>query len=122
MRNLIRSLALTLAAAAILLSGGPSAFASNQALAPLFGVAPSTSPNCTINYPTGQTSFYTNGTGVPTGTLIATCAVLPSNWVGTLSLSGADASFFAISGETVVVGSAAITVARTYNITVTATP
>ena len=92
---------------------------SVEALAPLFSSTPSTSPNCTINYPSGQTSFVEP---VASGTLIATCAVLPSNWVGVLTLSGADASSFVISGETVLVGSTSITVARTYNITVTATP
>jgi hypothetical protein len=80
---------------------------------------PSTAVNCVVSYPAGQTSFVTP---VAVGTLVAACTITPATWSGVLTLTGADASLFNISGSNVVVGAAALTVARTYNLTVTAAP
>lgn len=82
-------------------------------------VVVSTSITCTVAYPTGQSSFTVP---VVAGTKIATCTVAPSTWAGTIGLSGADASFFSMSGKDVVVGGTSITAARTYNTTITSTP
>ena len=79
----------------------------------------STAVSCTVNYPSGQTSFVTP---VAAGAAIASCAVTPSTWSGALSLGGTDASYFSLSGSNITVGASAITAARTYNITVTASP
>ena len=80
---------------------------------------PSTALSCPVAYPSGQTSFVEP---VAAGTVVASCTVTPSTWSGTLALSGANASSFAISGLNVVVGSSPITAAGTYDVTVTATP
>lgn len=96
-----------------------SAWAANQQLSIVITSPPSTATNCTIAYPSGQTSFVEP---VAPGTVIANCSVSPSTWSGVITLSGADASVFALSGEDLIVGTSAITVARTYNITVTSTP
>lgn len=79
----------------------------------------STAITCPINYPTGKTAFTTP---VAAGTLIAACAATPAGWSGSLQLTGADAALFAISGFNLSVGSAALTVGRTYAVTITATP
>jgi hypothetical protein len=81
--------------------------------------APSTALSCPINYPTGKTYFTAP---VAAGTLIATCSVTPSGWSGALTLSGPDAASFALSGLNLSVGTAALTNAKTYLVTVTATP
>ena len=80
---------------------------------------PSTAVNCVVDYPSGQTSFVEP---VASGTLVATCTVVPSTWSGAFTLSGADASFFTLSGTNVAVGSSALTAPRIYNINLTATP
>jgi hypothetical protein len=79
----------------------------------------STTLTCTVNYPSGQTSFVEP---VAAGLALASCTVAPSTWAGSLTLSGADASFFSVSGLALTVGSAPITVPRTYNVTLTASP
>jgi hypothetical protein len=81
--------------------------------------APSTALSCPINYPSGKTSF---AAPVAAGTLIATCSVTPSGWSGVLTLSGPDKESFALSGFNLNVGAAALTNAKTYSVTVTATP
>jgi hypothetical protein len=79
----------------------------------------STGISCPINYPTGKTAF---AAPLAAGTLVAVCTTTPTGWSGALTLSGADASLFAVSGFNLSVGAAALTVARTYALTVTATP
>ncbi len=63
---------------------------------------------------------------VVAGTKMATCVVAPSGWTGSVALSGADAAPFVstLSGVnvTINVGASPITVAKTYNVTVTSTP
>jgi hypothetical protein len=59
---------------------------------------------------------------VAPGTKMATCTMLPNTWVGTIALSGPDASFFTVSGKDIVVGGTALTNPRVYNVTVTSTP
>ena len=59
------------------------------------------------------------------GTVICPITVTPSNWSGTLSLSGPNASAFAISSggtQNLVVGSAAITAAGNLSVTINAAP
>lgn len=82
-------------------------------------VVVSSNVGCPVAYPGGQNSFTTP---VPPGTKIATCAVTPSGWTGRIDLSGADAGFFVMSGNDIVVGATAITAPRTYNVTATSTP
>jgi len=55
------------------------------------------------------------------GSTICTITVSPSNWSGSLALSGTDASDFAINGGKLVVGSTSLPVG-TYPTTFTATP
>lgn len=74
---------------------------------------------CPVAYPSGQNSFTIP---VASGTKIATCAVAPSGWTGSIALSGADAGFFTMSGNDIVVGATPITAPRTYNVTATSTP
>jgi hypothetical protein len=81
--------------------------------------ASSAAISCPVNYPTGKTSFTAP---VAAGSLIATCSVTPAGWSGALTLSGADAASFALSGFNLNVGAAAITNPKTYSVTVTATP
>jgi hypothetical protein len=108
---------LLLVMAAILISA--SAHAATQSFSIIVTSPPSTAVNCIVSYPSGQTSFVEP---VASGTTIAACTITPATWSGVLTLGGADASLFGLSGSNVVVGAAALTVARTYNLTVTATP
>jgi hypothetical protein len=96
-----------------------TALAATTSLSIVFSSPPSTAVSCPINYPSGQTSFT-----VPQapGTVIATCSVTPSAWQGALTLSGANAAAFTLSGMNVVVGAAAITAPATDAVTVTSTP
>lgn len=55
------------------------------------------------------------------GSQICAITVTPSNWTGTLTLSGTNASSFALSGTNLVVDGTAL-VAGTYAVTITATP
>ena len=60
---------------------------------------------------------------VAAGTKLGTFAVAPASWNGTLTLSGADASFFTLDTNLdLLVGAAALTAVRAYNVTVTAAP
>ncbi len=104
----------------LLLALASSAHAANTSLAIIFNSPTSTAANCTINYPSGQTFFTVP---VAAGTLIATCTITPAGWSGSLALSGADAGSFGVTNSsTLVVGATAISAARTYNVTITATP
>src|SRR5262249_27250284 len=99
-----------ISAVAVLLWWGDAEVASTSLILN-FTSPPSTSVNCTINYPSGQTSFVVP---VAVGTQVAVCAVTPTGWQGQLTLSGADASFFTISGNIISVDGATITNPRTY--------
>ena len=56
------------------------------------------------------------------GSVVATVAVtVPSNWSGAFSLSGPNASSFALSGNNLVVGATALTNGA-YDVTIMATP
>lgn len=55
------------------------------------------------------------------GAIVCALGIAPITWNGTLSLSGANASAFAISGQNLIVGSSPLA-AGTYDVTVTATP
>jgi hypothetical protein len=83
------------------------------------GVVLSTTIGCPVAYPAGQNSFTVP---VAPGTKMATCTMTPTQWVGTIALSGPDASFFTVSGKDIVVGGTALTNPRVYNVTVTSTP
>jgi hypothetical protein len=111
--------ALLLAAALACLASAPDAGAAGANLSIVISSPPATAISCPIAYPSGQSSFIEP---VAAGTMVATCAVTPASWSGALALSGPDAGYFALSGMNVMVGAADITAARTYNITITATP
>lgn len=55
------------------------------------------------------------------GAVVCPVTVSPANWSGALTLSGANAAAFALSGSNLVVGSAALA-AGTYSVVITATP
>jgi hypothetical protein len=113
-------ISLKLAALATLLPfSAHSAHAASSVISIVINGPPSVSINCPVAYPSGASAFTTP---VPAATVVATCAVTPTGWSGVLALSGPDAGFFAPSGMNLVVGSAPITAARTYSLTVTATP
>lgn len=60
---------------------------------------------------------------VAAGTNLGKFVVSPSNWTGTLTLSGADAALFALDTNLdLLVGTAALSAVRTYNVTATAAP
>jgi hypothetical protein len=105
--------------AALLMFGASAANATTTNLSIVISSPASTSVSCPISYPSGQTSFVEP---VSPGVLVAICTVAPAGWSGALALSGPDAASFALSGMNVVVGSNAISIAKTYNITITATP
>ena len=76
--------------------------------------------------PSTEVSFASNAppdgwvAPVPSGTVMGTLAVSPAGWSGVLALSGPDAASFTISGLQVL--AAAELTARSYSLTVTATP
>ncbi len=82
-------------------------------------VGTSTSVTCTAVTPAPQVP-------VAAGTNLATCVVAPPTWTGTVALSGPDAAPFvaSVSGVNVNINvkNAPVTVAKTYNLTVTSTP
>lgn len=116
MRKVLGATGIALAALGILF-GGPVADASTVTLSIVINSAASTSVTCTP----------ASGLVAPlaAGTELCPITVVPSGWSGTLALSGANASEFAISsgtsGEELVVGSTALS-AGTYSVTITATP
>ena len=57
---------------------------------------------------------------VPAGTVLSTCTVLPTTWIGTMAVTGATG--ITNSGTQVVVGSSAYNTPGTVNLTVTTTP
>lgn len=66
-------------------------------------------------------NFSTLTSPVAAGQPLYAIVVTPSTWVGTFSLSGANAADFVIVGSNVVVGSTPLT-NGSYAVTVTATP
>ncbi|MBV8739840.1 MAG: hypothetical protein JO007_21815 [Alphaproteobacteria bacterium] len=95
-------------------------------LAPVTASAANTTVSIVFNSPASTGISCTAGgpftVPVAAGTQIATCAVNPSNWSGALTLSGSQASNFALSGTNIVVGTNPITTAGTVTLTLTATP
>ena len=61
---------------------------------------------------------------VAAGTVVANIAVLPAGWTGGVTLSGANASSFAIGGTSpnYTIVAAAVLAAGSYSATVTVTP
>jgi hypothetical protein len=57
---------------------------------------------------------------VAAGTVVATCTVAPTTWLGTLAVSGNSA--FGMNGSQVVVGSGGYDTTGSVSLTVTATP
>ena len=57
---------------------------------------------------------------VPAGTVLSTCTVLPTTWIGAMTVSGATR--ITASGTQVVVGSSPYNTPGTANLTVTTTP
>ena len=108
-----------LALALVLALATSAAWAATTKFSIVVTSSPSTSVTCTVS----QSSFVAP---VAAGTTVASCAVLPTTWSGVLTLGdtngGADAALFGMSQGNIVVGSAPLTAARTYNLTVTATP
>lgn len=58
---------------------------------------------------------------VPQNTLVGSVVVQPSNWSGVITISGADAAFFSMSGLNVVTAQQ-LTEVRSYTATLTASP
>jgi hypothetical protein len=107
-----------LAALAVILGLATApAMAANTTLSIIVNSAPSTSVTCTLT----ASSFTAP---VAAGTNVANCVVAPSTWSGALTLSGADASSFALVQGTgaLNVGSTALTASRSYAVTLTSTP
>ncbi len=103
----------------LLAVGEAKAASTTLALNLTTGVGTSTSITCTAVTPAPQVP-------VAPGTNVATCVVAPTNWVGSISLTGAPLNMFvpSVSGVNVNinVGSSPVTVAKIYNLTVTSTP
>jgi len=91
-----------------LLAGGATAFPAYRHHSPA-----STSITCPL------AASFTAPLAV--GATICTIAVSPSNWTGTLALSGPGANNFAVSGRTLIVYPAVLN-AGTYSVTITGTP
>jgi hypothetical protein len=102
---------------------GPFAFLSVA----LFGAradAATTTLSIIINSPTSTTvtcPMTTYTAPLAAGSLICPITVAPGGWSGALSLSGANASSFALSASNLVVGSTALQ-PGTYSVMITATP
>lgn len=83
--------------------------------------APSTAVTFTPASPFSGSGSALSATGpVASGTTVGTISVAPSGWQGALSLSGAQAADFTLSGTNLV--TAAALAAGTYDVTITATP
>ncbi len=94
----------------------PAAQAASAAMSVIVNSTPvvtSTSISCT------PTSTFI--APLAAGAAICSANISPSNWQGVLTLTGVDASFFALSGSNLVVGPTALA-ARAYSITLTSTP
>ena len=102
-----------LAAVAVsaLMAGG--AYAATTTLSIVINSGPSTSVSCS---PAALTA------PVAAGTLVCPVVVAPASWSGALTLSGPNASSFALSGSNLVVGAAGIANAGTLSVTITSTP
>jgi hypothetical protein len=93
----------------------------------LFGAradAATTTLSIIINSPTSTTvtcPMTTYTAPLAAGSLVCPITIAPSGWSGALSLSGANASSFALSASNLVVGSTALQ-SGTYSVIVTATP
>ena len=79
------------------------------------GLVQATGVNCTET----QTAFITP---VSPGTVVANCTVSPSNWAGTLTPGGVNASLFATKGDELIVGPSGISAQAVYEVNVTASP
>ncbi len=79
------------------------------------GLVQATGVNCTET----QTAFIAP---VSPGSIIANCTVSPSNWAGTLTPGGANASLFATKGDELIVGPSGISAQAVYEVNVTASP
>lgn len=83
--------------------------------------APSTGITFTPASPfTGSGTAFSASGPIAAGATVGSIAVAPAGWQGALSLSGANASSFTLSGLNLV--AAAALAAGTYDVTVTATP
>lgn len=111
------------AVAAFALAAPLAANAATVNFAIVFSEAPSTSVACTAV--TGLT------VPVAAGTNVASCAVSPAGWTGSLALSGTGAASFVVGSGVlsnglltfpINVGSSAYTTAGTVNLTATSTP
>lgn len=85
-----------------------------------------TNVTITVNSPASTSVTFTASQSswtapVAPATVIGSMAVGPAGWGGTLSLSGSNASSFAVAGSDLVVGSTALA-AGSYSLTITASP
>jgi hypothetical protein len=86
--------------------------------------AATTTLSIIINSPTSTTvtcPMTTYTAPLAAGSLICSIAVAPGGWSRALSLTGANASSFALSASSLVVGSTAL-LPDAYSVTITATP
>jgi hypothetical protein len=88
---------------------------------PLGGATPSTAVTLAPAAPfTGSGGAFSAAAPVGSGVVVGTLSVAPAGWQGTLSLSGANASSFALNGASLT--TAAALAAGTYTLDVVATP
>jgi hypothetical protein len=69
---------------------------------------------------TGSGSAFTAVAPIASGAVVGAISVQPAGWQGALSLSGADAAAFAVSGSNLV--TAVAMAVRAYNVTINANP
>jgi len=109
----------TIAALALaLLVSGAQAATSTLSIIVTIQSPPATSVRC------GTQNSYTLASPAA-GTVVCPLTVQPSDWQGALVVtqnSGPQANAFAINGNNLVVGNAALTQAGTYSLTISATP
>jgi hypothetical protein len=93
--------------------------AANSSVSIIFNSAACTAISYAPTYPTGAAAFIVP---VAPGTMVAKGTATPANWSGVITLSGADASQFALNGIDIVVGAAAIATPGTRTVNVACNP
>ena len=87
--------------------------AASTSLSIIINSPPSTNISCPLQ------SSYT--APLAAGATVCAISIAPTGWSGALTLSGANASAFALSGSNLVVGSTPLN-AGTYSVVITANP
>lgn len=123
----MRKAILASAVAALVVSGCANAKGASFPITVIVNPVASTGVTCAPSsaFTLSGSTFTSTGSGpVAAGTVVCTITVAPAGWVGTLSLTGANASSFAIAigtTSTLNVGSAALA-AGSYAVTINSAP